>query len=29
MWHILNLYREDIFYLEEENAIVVKKEDLG
>lgn len=26
MWHILNLYREDIFYLEEENVIVVKKE---
>jgi len=26
MWHILNLYREDMFYLEEENAIVVKKE---
>lgn len=26
MWHILNLYRKNIFYLEEINAIFVKKE---
>lgn len=26
MWHILNLYRKNIFYLEEVNAIFVKKE---
>jgi len=26
MWHILNLYRDNLFYLEKENVIVIKNE---
>jgi Acetyltransferase (GNAT) domain len=26
MWHILNLYRNDLYYLKEENVIIIKKE---
>jgi len=26
MWHVLNLYRENLYYLEEDNVIVIKSE---